>query len=256
MSASSESPSNLSEPAIRPGRAGEIRTATGQSPGASVRDVQDPNGQPSWHAPAGPLSQLPFAAVGRVRVLRNGQEFEFGTCWRTASNIAVTAAHVVAVAQDPAFSVRLDFPDDGNVQVLRIQVAKDYRAQEPFDRWDIARLELPPRQRSFLTFGAAINEDVRVIGFPAREIGMVESEGGSIEPDAVLLLHRADTAGGHSGGPVLQLRANNPPTVVGIHIGGFRNNPFAQAHPQHNAALSMRDEIRMFISGQDTQDRT
>jgi V8-like Glu-specific endopeptidase len=250
MAASGKDPSKLPEPASQAGRSRDVRMTTAQGPGAGVRDVEDPNGEPAWHAPAGPLSDLPYAAVGRVRVLRNGQEFEFGTCWRTASNIAITAAHVMEAVQGPLFSVRLDFPGEPNVPVVRFDVAKNYRAQQPVDPWDIARLELPPGPRSFLGMGAAGNEDLRVVGFPAREIGMVESEGAALQPDAVLLLHRADTAGGHSGGPVLKPRTSVPPTVVGIHIGGFRNNPLAQAHPRHNVALKLRDEILKFISGQ------
>jgi hypothetical protein len=230
---------------------GQTRASEARAAGVRVLDVQDPGGQPAWHSPVGSLSKLPYGAIGRVHVLRNGQEFEFGTCWRTSNNIAITAAHVVSMVQAPGFSIQVDFPDEPGVVVSRAVIAPDYRAQEPVDEFDIARLELPPRQRSFLALDAAGQGDVSVVGFPARGTGMVESEGPFLAPNATLLLHQADTSGGHSGGPVMQQRANNPPAVVGLHVGGFRSNPFALAHPQHNVALALRDAIRSFISRQE-----
>lgn len=211
-------------------------------------DIQDPLGHPAWHEPSGSLLALPYAAIGIVRVLQGSDVFAFGTCWRIASDTAITAAHVARAAQGPDVSLRIDFPDEPMADVTHVIVPDPYAGREPFDEWDVALLQLPPRARTFLPLAPEAPAGVQVVGFPAFTHTMVESDGDALIPDDTLLLHRADTSPGHSGGPLLtRAEPGSAAFVVGVHIGGFSSNPFAAMHPRHNVALAMRPALREFI---------
>jgi V8-like Glu-specific endopeptidase len=226
----------------------DFLASAASGPDLTPLDVQSPLGHPAWHEPTGSLLALPYAAIGIVRVLQDGEVAAFGTCWRIASDTAITAAHVVRAAQGPGVSFRIDFPDERMAEVTRVVVPDDYRGREPFDEWDVALLRLRTGTRPFLVLGAQVPADVQLVGFPASSHAMVESGGDALAPDDTLLLHRADTSAGHSGGPLLMSAApGSVPAVVGIHIGGFSSNPLAAPHPRRNVALALRPSLRDFI---------
>ena len=76
---------------------------------------------------------------------------------------------------------------------------------------------------------------------------MVESRGSARNPDSIVLLHRADTVPGHSGGPVMQAGRGTAQQLIALHVSGFEGNPYKVQHPKHNVALMLRPEVETLI---------
>lgn len=190
----------------------------------SLLECQNPN-MCNWRVvTAEQVKKLPYAAVGLVRVRELA---EFGTCWLAGSNIAVTAAHVVRDASK--IQVMLSGREEDSIAVGKPIIHEQY---------DIALLRLPKANRPFLSLTASSSDRVRVLGFPNVEDGMVESSG-EAKPNDIWLLHKADTTGGHSGGPVLT-PAGGAAQVIALHVSGFDEN-------LNNQALLLREELREFV---------
>ena len=213
-------------------------------------DILDPIGVPAWREPAGALDALPYVGIGRVRVLRNGAEEELGTCWLAGENTAITAAHVV-VRTGRVIAIRVDFPGAPDTPVLDVITPPEFgRATAPYDPWDLAILRLERGHRAFLSFHGSPAGNVRLVGFPfITRAAMMESSGSAVLPDAEVMLHKADSASGHSGGPLL----NDAPSasgdaVVGLHIAGFSGNPHEARFPRHNVALQLRPALTTLIA--------
>jgi len=214
-------------------------------------NTRDPTGEPNWiEVPSDRCKALPFAAIGLVRVVRNGTELERGTCWLASPNAAVTAAHVVARWREPGVTVHVDFPDPKEtVKVSEISIPMGYgNATGAYDPFDMALLRLPSGQRPNLDRQPVDVSTVRVIGYPFTEgATLMESAGDGVMPDSVLLLHSADTAAGHSGAPVFGTLGGPMASVIGLHISGFNGNPYKVQYPRYNVALTLRPELQAFI---------
>jgi V8-like Glu-specific endopeptidase len=210
-------------------------------------DIVDPIGTPSWKkVPINQLSRLPYGAIGRVRVLRNGHEIERGTCWLAGGNTAITAAHVVDSWGKPTVRVLVDLTGESDSAVSEVFIPVSYgESSLPYDPWDIAVLRLQPRARLRLARGTLEASAACVVGFPfTHPAMMVESHGIAVVPDAILLLHRADTTSGHSGAPVLD---KSGASILGVHVSGLNGNPYKSQYSRYNTALLLRSEINLMI---------
>jgi V8-like Glu-specific endopeptidase len=210
-------------------------------------DILDPIGTPSWKkVPTDQLSRLPYSAIGRVRVLRDGFEIERGTCWLAGDNTAITAAHVVDSWGKPTVRVLVDLTGESDSAVSDIFIPISYgESSLPYDPWDVALLHLQSRARPRLARRTLKGSTAHVVGFPfTHPATMVESHGIAVVPDAILLLHRADTSGGHSGAPVLN---QSGALTLGVHVSGFNGNPYKSQYSRYNTALLLRSEINLMI---------
>jgi hypothetical protein len=228
------------------------RLAAGSVPGLpELENVVDPIGVPTWvEVLADQAAELPFRAIGRVRILRGSIEQGQGTAWLASANTIVTAAHVAVFFGRPGIRLELVLPGlEVTEPVLEAKLPPAF-AGTPFDPWDVGVLRLSPASRRSLPRapGTAVEREVRLVGFPDAVIGMVVGSGAALLLGQVLL-HRADTLVGHSGAPVLATSGPAAGRAIGVHVGNFNVNPHADQHPRHNVALALRPELEEFVAG-------
>jgi formylglycine-generating enzyme required for sulfatase activity/S1-C subfamily serine protease len=130
----------------------------------------------------------------------------------------LTAAHVVTGAS--SITVVVNESDEYRASVVRSDAAMD-----------VAVLKIPGSGLTWLGLGdsgqVAIEDEVRVLGYPlpGAGVGYIAVAGiiqGTRERDGVTLLqHNASTAGGHSGGPVINAQGQ----VVGVHSAVLTDQP-------------------------------
>jgi lysozyme family protein/V8-like Glu-specific endopeptidase len=216
-----------------------------------IENILDPGLVPAWQevSPTS-IEDAPYAAVGRVRVLRGSEEVTRGTCWLAGNNTAVTAAHVIEQWGKPRVKIEVTLPGQGQLlQAVDALIPENYgQSTGPYDPWDVGLIRLKPGTRSQLGRVASAGATAQVLGFPfGGQATMVESRGQVRTPDSTVLLHRADTVPGHSGGPVMQPANGMAQRVIALHISGFEGNPYKVQHPKHNVALMLRPEVETLI---------
>lgn len=167
--------------------------------------------------PVSLLLDRPYNSIAQVVALDDKERpLEFGTAWRWAGGVAVTAAHVVHAADH----VACHFADGAVASFAGAQdIHPEYFAQTNKPRVgspeDVAVLRLSSNTGSALEIAESASvSSVKAIGFPGLDKLMVEHEGDASTLGSYLS-HSAHTKRGHSGCPLL---SDN--RVVGIHLGG------------------------------------
>jgi V8-like Glu-specific endopeptidase len=214
----------------------------------SARDIIDLGKPPRWTNLAPNEAQsFPYAAVGP---LFNQNGAFVGTGWLIGTRTGITAAHCtlfgnlqLALSGEPATIpvaavAHPQFADHG---------------PDHLDPHDIAVFQLnrAVAARS-LRLGQPASNPVRIelVGCPKDFQGQIlarQEAAGRLSGDG-LLLHQADSTGGHSGAPVLVSGPAGDTQAVAVHVGGFSLNPHGATIPRHNTALLLQGDLGAFVS--------
>jgi WD40 repeat protein/V8-like Glu-specific endopeptidase len=148
----------------------------------------------------------------------------------------VTAAHVVTGAS--SITIVVNESDEYRASVVRSDTAMD-----------VAVLKIPASGLTWLGLGdsaqVAIEDEIRVLGYPlpGAGVGYIAVagiiQGTRLRDGTTLLQHNASTAGGHSGGPVVNAEGQ----VIGVHSAVLTDQP------EYHLAVSVNDARTLIPSG-------
>lgn len=148
----------------------------------------------------------------------------------------LTAAHVIAGASSIA---------------VVVNESAEYRASvvQSDTEMDVAVLRIPASGLTWLALGdsdeVVMEDEIRVLGYPlpGAGVGYIAVagiiQGKRTNGTYTLLQHNALTAGGHSGGPVINARGQ----VTGVHVAVLTQQP------EYHLAVSVNDARTLISSG-------
>lgn len=157
-----------------------------------------------------------------IKTDSSGHPFAFGTGWLIREDLVATCAHGVIETSRPLF---VQFVFDGLTISVHGKVPSSW-SEKTGALDDAAVLVLDQAvAMAPLSFGAPSTGNVYVFGHPGVEQpDMVRSAGTGVAlPSAAPghMRHVCDTAGGHSGSPVIHFSPSWVPQAVGLHVGGY-----------------------------------
>lgn len=201
---------------------------------------------PGWRSLSdSDASRLPYSAICRILVFRNGSLLAAGTGWLVGAATVITAAHVVN-AKNADVVVEFRSPSSDRHLAIDVQMHRFFASRDAFrpgSPHDVAALRIPVQlARTPLRIAQPGGLKVEVAGFPdLAGAFFVTDVGDLLRIERGYLSYQADTEGGHSGAPVMvQGRA------VGLHLGGFSINPFSGAAA--NTGLALSGEVLSFVN--------
>ena len=157
-----------------------------------------------------------------IKTDSSGDPFAFGTGWLIRGDLVATCAHGVIETSRPLF---VQFIFDGLIIPVRGKVPGRW-SEKTGALDDAAVLVLNQAvPMAPLSFGAPSAGSVYVFGHPGfAQPDMVRSAGSGVDlPSAAPghMRHVCDTAGGHSGSPVIHFSSSWVPRAVGLHVGDY-----------------------------------